>query len=230
MDELAAIKSVDLTFDTSSEMSLINQLYFWAKSLLGINDSSQGKQDTTATSGRAKEAQISRAQARQASKVTMKNNFYQQIYRLIFEFALAYMDEPRNYPSKTEAGEEEDITFNRYEFLKQDRFGNWYYNDQFIITTDAAGSSAENRQYNLELMLADYNAGLYGDPKDPETILTFWKDRESMNYPNAKRQVARWQEKVDELKEEQELMQDLMQPPGAVPEQEGVGDEMQMQM
>lgn len=230
MDELAAIKSVDLTFDTSSEISLINQLYFWAKSLLGINDSSQGKQDTTATSGRAKEAQISRAQARQASKVTMKNNFYQQIYRLIFEFALAYMDEPRNYPSKTEAGEEEDIIFNRYEFLKQDQFGNWYYNDQFIITTDAAGSSAENRQYNLELMLADYNAGLYGDPKDPETILTFWKDRESMNYPNAKRQVARWQEKVDELKEEQELMQDLMQPPGAVPEQEGVGDEMQMQM
>lgn len=230
MDELAAIKSVDLTFDTSSEMSLINQLYFWAKSLLGINDSSQGKQDTTATSGRAKEAQISRAQARQASKVTMKNNFYQQIYRLIFEFALAYMDEPRNYPSKTDAGEEEDIIFNRYEFLKQDQFGNWYYNDQFIITTDAAGSSAENRQYNLELMLADYNAGLYGDPKDPETILTFWKDRESMNYPNAKRQVARWQEKVDELKEEQELMQELMQPPGAVPEQEGVGDEMQMQM
>ena len=51
-----------------------------------------------------------------------------------------------------------------------------------------------------------------------------------MNYPNAKRQVARWQEKVDELKEEQKLMQDLMQPPGAVPVQEGGGNEVQMQM
>lgn len=235
IDELAAIKSIDLSFDTGSEIALINQLYFWAKSLLGINDSSQGKQDTTATSGRAKEAQISRAQARQASKVTMKNNFYEQIYRLMFEFALAYMDEPRNYSSKTDTGEEEDVIFNRYEFLRQDEYGNWYYNDQFIITTDAAGSSAENRQYNLELMLADYTAGLYGDPKDPETVLTFWKDRESMNYPNAKRQVARWQEKVDKLKEmqeEQQLMQELVQGQlQAPPPQEGEDvNGMQMQM
>lgn len=233
-DEIAAIKSVDLRFDTSPEIALINQLYFWAKSLLGINDSSQGKQDTTATSGRAKEAQISRAQARQASKIVMKNNFYQQIYRSMFEFALAYMDEPRNYPSRTNTGEEEDITFNRYEFLKQDKFGNWYYNDQFIITTDASGSSAEDRQYNLELMLADFNAGLYGNPQEPETVLAFWKDRESMNYPNAKRQVARWQEKVDriqEMQEEQQLMQKIMQEQAAeLPAQEGAGDEMQMQM
>lgn len=234
-DELNAIRSVDLTFDTSSEIALINQLYFWAKSLLGINDSSQGKQDTTATSGRAKEAQILRAEARQASKVTMKNNFYQQIYRNMFEFALAYMDEPRNYSSKTDTGEEEDIIFNRYEFLKQDKYGNWYYNDQFIITTDAAGSSAENRQYNLELMLADFNAGLYGNIQDPETILTFWKDRESMNYPNAKRQVARWQQKVDEIKEmqeEQQLMQDLMNEQVVPTEvsQEGAENEMPMQL
>ena len=233
-DEIAAIKSVDLRFDTSPEIALINQLYFWAKSLLGINDSSQGKQDTTATSGRAKEAQISRAQARQASKIVMKNNFYQQIYRSMFEFALAYMDEPRNYPSRTNTGEEEDITFNRYEFLKQDKFGNWYYNDQFIITTDASGSSAEDRQYNLELMLADFNAGLYGNPQEPETVLAFWKDRESMNYPNAKRQVARWQEKVDriqEMQEEQRLMQEIMQEQAAeLPAQEGAGNEMQMQM
>lgn len=233
-DEIAAIKSVDLRFNTSPEIALINQLYFWAKSLLGINDSSQGKQDTTATSGRAKEAQISRAQARQASKIVMKNNFYQQIYRSMFEFALAYMDEPRNYPSRTNTGEEEDITFNRYEFLKQDKFGNWYYNDQFIITTDASGSSAEDRQYNLELMLADFNAGLYGNPQEPETVLAFWKDRESMNYPNAKRQVARWQEKVDriqEMQEEQQLMQEAMQEQAAeLPTQEGAGNEMQMQM
>ena len=212
IDELSAIRSIDLSFDTSSELALINQMYYWAKSLLGINDSSQGKQDTTATSGTAKQAQISRAEARQSSKVTMKNHFYEQIYRCMFEFALAYMDEPRNYSSKTDTGEEEDVTFNRYEFLNQDEYGNWYYNDQFIISTDSSGSSAENRQYNLELMLADFQAGLYGNVQDAETILTFWKDREAMNYPNAKRQVARWQEKVDkqqEMQEQAQLMQDL---------------------
>ena len=230
-DELAQIKSIDLRFDTSQEIALINQLYFWAKSLLGINDSSQGKQDTTATSGRAKEAQISRAQARQASKVTMKESFYQQIYRSMFEFALAYMDEPRNYPFHTDTGDEEDITFNRYEFLEQDEYGNWYYNDQFIIGTDAAGSSAENRQYNLELMLADFQAGLYGNPQDPEAILTFWKDRESMNYPNAKRQVSRWQQKVDEIKQMQQMQQmQQMMLPQMNQIAGGEGNEMQMPM
>ena len=52
-------------------------------------------------------------------------------------------------------------------------------------------------------MQADFSAGLYGNPQDPETILTFWKDRESMNYPNAKRQVARWTAKVEEAKQMQ---------------------------
>ena len=63
-------------------------------------------------------------------------------------------------------------------------------------------------------MLVDFQAGLYGNPQDPETILDFWKDRESMNYPNAKRHVARWQEKVDKMQEQQEemmLMQELAQ-------------------
>ena len=227
-DELAQIKSIDLRFDTTQEIALINQLYFWAKSLLGINDSSQGKQDTTATSGRAKEAQISRAQARQASKVVMKESFYRQIYRCMFEFALAYMDEPRNYPFRTETGDEEDVTFNRYEFLERDEYGNWHYNDLFLIGTDAAGSSAENRQYNLELMLADFQAGLYGNPQDPEAVLTFWKDRESMNYPNAKRQVTRWQQKVEEAKQIQRMqMTQQMMLPDMIGGEE---DEVQMPM
>lgn len=200
MDELQALKSINLSFDISQEISLMNQLYFWAKSLLGINDSSQGKQDTTATSGRAKEAQISRAQARQASKVVMKNNFYQAIYQAMLEYALAYMDEPRNYPYQDDAGDDEDLVFNRYDFLEQDEYGNWFYNDQFVITIDPSGSVAENRQAMLEMAQADFTAGLYGNPQDPETILTFWKDREALNYPNAKRQVARWQKKVDEAK------------------------------
>lgn len=204
IDELAAIRNIDLRFDVGQEVNLVNQLYVWAKSLLGINDSSQGKQDTTATSGRAKEAQISRAQARQASKVVMKNNFYQQIYRAMMEYALAYMDEPRNYPYQDDDGEDEDIIFSRYDFLEQDEFGNWYYNDQFVITIDPSGSIAENRQTMLEMMQADFSGGLYGNIQDPETILTFWKDREALNYPNAKRQVARWQKKVDELKQQQE--------------------------
>ena len=202
-DELQSIRSIDLSFDVSRDIALIDKLYLYSKSMLGINDSAQGKPDTTATSGRAKEAQIMRAQARQSSKMVMKNEFYQTIYTIMFEYALAYMDEPRNYPYQDEMGDENDLVFNRYDFLQQDEYGNWFYNDQFIITIDPTGSIAENRQTCLEAMQADFSAGLYGNPQDPETILTFWKDRESMNYPNAKRQVARWTAKVEEAKQMQ---------------------------
>ena len=199
------IKAVELKFDPMGDMNTVNQLYQWAKSLLGINDSSQGKQDPTAQSGKAKEIQIARALGRQQSKIEMKNAFYADCYRVIFEYMLAYTDEPREYSSENDEGEEEIITFNRYDFLEQDEFGNWYYNDEFTFTVDSQGNTQENREYVIETMNKDFADGLYGDPADPETMLNLWKDRESMNYPNAKRQVARWQRKVEEFKQMQQM-------------------------
>lgn len=211
LDELNAIKNFDLRFDSNSDLNLVNQLYYWAKSLLGINDSSQGKADTTAKSGRAKEAQIARAQARQSSKIVMKNAFYQKIYKSMFEFALAYMDEAREYSYKSPTGDDEEIVFNRYDFLEIGPDGKYHYNDQFAITIDQMAGITESRETMLEMMQADYQAGLYGNIQDPETTLAFWKDRESMNYPNAARQVARWEVKVEEFKRMQEVMS--QQPP-----------------
>lgn len=187
---------VNLTFDTQSDMNTLNYLYNTAKSMLGISDTFQGKQDTTAKSGRAKEVQIQRALGRQESKTIMKNAAYAELYKMIFEYNLAYSDEPRKFESHDEAGEVVEGTFSRYDFLEQDEFGNWYYNDQFTFTTDSAGSASENRQFVLDTMEMDFKSGLYGNIADPETILALWKDREAMNYPNAKRQVARWAKKV----------------------------------
>lgn len=206
-EQKSMIDAVELKFDPTGDMDTINQLYMWAKSLLGINDSSQGKPDSTATSGKAKEIQVARAMGRQESKIEMKNAFYAECYRVIFEYMLAYADEPREYSSQNDEGEEEIITFNRYDFLEQDEYGNWYYNDEFTFTVDSQGNTQENRQYALETMDKDFSQGLYGDPQDPETMLNLWKDRESMNYPNAKRQVARWTKKVSEQKVAMEEMQ-----------------------
>lgn len=211
IDEKAAIDALDMRFDSSSDLNYMNQLYYWAKSLLGINDSAQGKADSTAVSGKAKEAQIQRAQARQSSKMVMKNSFYSDIYRAMFEYALAYMDEPRNYPFTDAAGDDEPVVFNRYDFLEQDEYGKWYYNDQFIISIDNTGNIADNRDAVLDLMNQDFNDGLYGDKADPETMLAFWKDRDSLNYPNAKRMVARWQKKVEQKKQMEAMQQRLME-------------------
>ena len=179
--------------------------------MLGINESSQGKEDSTATSGRAKEAQISRALGRQQSKVVMKEAFYRDIFRSIFQFMLAYADEPRTYKTKDEDGRDEEVVFSRYDFLQQDDNGKWYYNDQFTFSVDSNGTANEDRQAVLELMKDDYNAGLYGDPATTEAKLNYWRDREMMNYPNAGRQVKRWQKKYEEEQQMISQQQDKQQ-------------------
>jgi len=199
------VKSI--TFDISQNLNAMTQMYMWAKSALGINDSAQGKQDTTATSGRAKQAQISRALGRQESKVRMKNAYYAEIYRKIFEYMLAYADEPRTYQSETDDGEKTEAIFSRYDFYEQDDKGKWFINDQFIFTTDSSGSANEDRQTLLDQMSADFGAGLYGNPQDPETMVSYWKDREALNYPNAKKNRARWEKKAEEQRQMQEQMQ-----------------------
>lgn len=231
-DELSQIAVKDMKINVSEEINLINQLYYWSKSTLGVNDSSQGKADATATSGRAKEAQIARALGRQESKIKMKNAFYAELYRMIFEFELAYADEPRKYKGENDEGEEIEIVFNRYDFLEQDEWGNWYYNDQFTFTIDTNGNANENRQLVLEMMKEDLSAGTYGNVQEPETLLNFWKDRERLGYPNAKRQVARWQKKTDEAKAEREMQQQLLeqerrlQPTGLLSQEEAIPNEM----
>lgn len=224
--QMSMIRAINLNFDVSQEIAIINQLYMWAKSILGINESSQGKADPTAPSGRAKEIQVARAMGRQESKVEMKNAFYTQCYRIIFEYMLAYADEPREYAYANDEGEDEIVVFNRYDFLEQDPYGNWYYNDEFTFSVDAQGNAQESRQFVLETMTKDFHEGLYGDPTDPETMLNMWKDRESMNYPNAKRQVSRWQKKLEEISEQQEMMQGMQGLPQLPQLQGGMEDVM----
>ncbi len=204
--ELNGVKAIELKFDAGSNINTINQFYMWAKSLLGVNDSAQGKPDSTAQSGKAKEIQVARALGRQESKIKMKNVYYAECYRVMFEYLLAYADEPRKYNSQNDEGEEEEIIFNRYDFLEQDEFGNWYYNDEFTITVDAQGNAQENRQHVIETMDKDFASGLYGNPTELENILSLWKDRESMGYPNAKRQVSRIARKLEEQKAMREEM------------------------
>jgi len=199
MEQIAMIKAIEMKFPTNTEMGTLNQLYYWAKSLLGISDSAQGKADSTALSGRAKEAQISRALGRQESKIKMKNTFYSEIYKMIFQYMLAYSDEPRSYSAKNEEGKNIEKVFNRYDFLERDKYGKWFYNDKFEFSVDVQSGVNNDRRYMLENIDSDLNAGLYGDRNDPKTMINIWKDRESLGYPNAKRQVARWENKLEEI-------------------------------
>lgn len=224
-----SIKAIDLKFDVSQDLSMVDKYYYMAKSVLGVTDSYQGKADSTATSGRAKEAQIAQAAGRQRSKRIMKYAAYADLYEMMFKFMLAYADEPRTYTSTDEQGHQVEKIFSRYDFLEQDDLGNWYYDDQYLFSVDESGIDVNNKQLMLEDLRTDLSIGAYGDPSDPETMLAYWKEKEIFGYPNAKRNVERWERKIEEMQliaQQQAETQAVMQqqiPAMGIPEAGNVG-------
>lgn len=218
-DQAAMLRTIELRADISQDLSMVDKYYYMAKSMLGVTDSYQGKPDTTATSGRAKEALIAQAAGRQRSKRVMKHAAYAELFEVMFKFMLAYADEPRVYTSTDENGEQVERVFSRYDFLEQDEYGNWYYNDQFMFSVDESGIDAGDKQFMLEDLRTDLSIGAYGDPSDPETMLSYWKEKEIFGYPNAARNVARWEKRVQA--QQQASQQPLMQEEAgnAMPEQ-----------
>lgn len=204
--QMAMIKAITLQFDMMAEYNVIERAYYQAKSVLAVSDTFQGKADPTATSGRAKEIQVAQSAGIQRSKRVMKNAAYSDLYRNMFWFLLAFADEPRSYTTMDDQGKQVEKVFNRYDFLEQDEYGNWYYNDEFLFSVDEAGAMQTDKQFLLEDVRVDFGMGAFGNPADPETMLLYWKEKEALSYPNAKRMVKHWQDKIEQLKAQQEAM------------------------
>ncbi len=156
-----------------------------AKDTLGITDSFQGKPDPTAQSGKAKEIAARQSSGRLESKRRMKDAAYQELFEILFKYMLAYADEPRHFKAE-ERGKAVYMTFNKYLFLQKDESGTWYYNDNFLFATDTAGALGSDRVYMWEQARLNLQSGVYGDPKNPKTLLRFWTTMESFHYPTAK--------------------------------------------
>ncbi|MEG2676617.1 MAG: hypothetical protein RR933_00735 [Oscillospiraceae bacterium] len=183
-----------------------NSAYDQARSILGVTDSFQGKPDATATSGKAKEALIAQATGRQKSKKVMKNAAWADKYEMIFKFMLAYSDEPRCYSAQDEDGQPTIRVFNKYDFLEQDEFGCWYYDDEYSFGVDESGIDVSDKKFMLEDLRTDLSLGAYGEHGEPETMLAYWEEKEIQNYPNAARNVKKWQRRVEEAKEQRDMM------------------------
>lgn len=209
--QLAMIKAISLEFNAMGEYNTIERAYYQAKSLLGVSDTFQGKADPTATSGRAKEIQVAQAAGIQKSKRVMKNAAYSKLFENMFHFMLAYADEPRAYTAMDENGQQVEKIFNRYDFLEQDEYGNWYYNDEFLFSVDEAGAMQTDKQFLLEDVRTDFGMGAFGNPQEPETMLMYWKEKEVLSYPNAKRMVKYWQEKVIQIEQQLQAQQQMEQ-------------------
>ena len=116
---------IDLQVDISRDIAQADRLYDHAKRILGITDSFQGQYDSSAQSGVAKQILVNQAAGRLDSKRQMKNAAYAEIDQIIFQYYLAYADEPRPATYKDAQGRMQNVYFNRYDFIRRDEAGEW---------------------------------------------------------------------------------------------------------
>ena len=173
-----SIKVTDMQPSVEQEVNFSNSMYDQAKSTLGITDSFQGKSDTTAQSGRAKQVQVQQAAGRLQSKIKNKYKFYSRIFELMFEFDLAFSQEERAYMTRDKQNKVQYEVWDKHNLLMEDDAGEWYYCTDFHFGADETASMPSREEFVLEQSPAFVEAGLL-TPKQ------FWQVMTSVNFPFA---------------------------------------------
>jgi len=218
----------DMDGNISQDMAYLAQVYEEARQIIGITDSFQGRRDTTATSGKAKEFSASQAAGRLESKRVMKDAAYAALFEAMFKFKLAYADEKRPVTAKGITGGTVYEEFDRYDFLEQDAAGEWYWNDQFLFSCDTTAPLANNREAMWQETRQNLQSGAFGDPADLNTLILFWTKMELLHYPGAgetKRYLEQRLQARQEAARQQQIAQLQMQAAQsaqAVPENPGL--------
>lgn len=186
----ALISVLNIQPDTSRDQQMLEVNYSWAKSTLGITDAFQGKYDSSATSGVAKQFSANQSAGRLQSKREMKNQAYARLYKLMFQFMLAYADEPYPMTLRGPDGTVEYAHFDRYEFLKRDAAGQLYWNDEFLFDVDPASNLASNRETLWSMIDQKYQAGAFGPLGKTASLYRLWSLLAETGYPHAEAMKA----------------------------------------
>ena len=185
---------IDTTPDISQDILEADRLYDQAKRVLGISDALQGLDATTSESGYARQLKISRASSRLETKKRMKHLAYCKLYELIFKHYLAFADEPRRYAFRDTFGRIHFTEFNRYDFIEQDKAGNYYYDDSYLFSVD----NNVNTQYEIETLweinLQNLERGTLGNPDKPMTLMRYWQLQDKAHFPHARENVEYFQD------------------------------------
>jgi hypothetical protein len=205
-----AVKLEEIKFQAERYMPIMREEYEKAKSILRITDSYQGKPDSTAQSGTAKQAQIKQSASNRISALKAKNKAYSDLYEMMFKYMLAYADEPRVYYMTDENGQTIKTTFNRYNFLEQDGAGKWRWDDDYSFDA-GSGEFSEEASYKLEMMDMNFQSGKYGDPSNPKVLLAYWQMRERLGDSDAQFWVSHFKEEVQQIQVQQQMQMQMAQ-------------------
>ena len=204
-DKVAMINVITAQADCSQDRASLEENYQWAKSTLGITDAFQGKYDASATSGSAKQYSINQAAGRLESKRVMKNSAFAKIYEIMFKFALAYADDPVPITIDGTDGELEFTHFDKKEFLKKDKGGEYYWNDEFIFDIDPTSTLLTNREAMWQQADLKLQSGAFGALGDLQTNYLYWKFLEKNGYPNASEVLTEIEKRIEEQKQQAEM-------------------------
>ena len=207
--------------NVQNEMAYLNIAYEEARQILGITNSFQGRADRTATSGVAKEFQAAQSAGRLESKRVMKAAAYAELFELMFKFQLAYSDEPRSVSYRDHKGDVVYETFNRYDFLKQDADGAWYWNDDFLFSVDSNEALEANRTAMWQETRMNLQTGAFGNPGEIETLILFWSKMEELHYPGAGATRKYLEERREAQAQQAGMMQMLQGAPEGLPSAAG---------
>lgn len=197
------INVYDLQGNIDQDLTYLDHVYEEAREVIGITDSFQGRRDTTATSGTAKEFAAAQTAGRLESKRVMRDAAYAELFEAIFKFKLAYADEPRPVLSQDMRGQTVYDEFNRYDFLERDEAGEWYWNDMFLFSCDTSAPLASNREAMWQETRLNLQTGAFGDPASIETLILFWTKMDMLHYPGAGETLAY----LEEMQRRQQAVQ-----------------------
>jgi predicted nucleic acid-binding Zn-ribbon protein len=184
-EESQQVQTKQIVADTSQDLAIAAMLYDSAKSSSGITDSFQGKRDTTATSGIAKQYQVAQSAGRIESLRVMKTAAYAGVYELVLKFLLAFSDRKRVFVKALPDGTEEQEEWSKYMFLDKDSSGAIYYRDDFEFNSDPAATLSEDRQAMWSETVNNFVQGTFGNPADGRTLTLFWNIMAQHGYPLA---------------------------------------------
>lgn len=210
-EEATMVQTKQIQADVSQDIAGAQLFYESARASSGVTESYQGKVDNTATSGKAKEISAMQSAGRLESLRVMKAAAFAGVYELMFKYLLAFSDETRAFVKTLPDGESEELMWNKYMFLRKDKYGNVYYADDFAFSTDPAATLSNNRVQMWQETLQQFTMGTFGNPQDPRTLQLFWQIMDSMQYPLAKLVLAGIKEQAQHLPPD--LEQALMQSP-----------------
>lgn len=202
----ALIDVYEFKGDLRYELEYLAQVYEEARQILGITDSFQGRRDTTAQSGVAKEFAANQSAGRLESKRVLKEAAYAELFKRIAQLKIAYADEPRSVVAADDRGEAQYEEFNRYDYYEQDASGEWHCildDDRFLFSCDSSTPLANNRPQMWQEASAMYQMGAFGQPGSMEALMLYWTKLELLHYPGA----SDTKEYLTQMQQQQQMLQ-----------------------